>query len=88
MKAADNPMLKEIFKSRTNQKINEANNRIHALADRYGLAFLDLNDAITDGEGNLKKEHTVEGMHMYADGYRQIWNRLCPIIEEFGRPST
>ncbi len=80
--AADNPMVKEIFRSRTNEKIAEANSRIHALADRYELTFLDLNDAISDEQGNLRREYTVEGMHMYASGYRQIWVRLCPLLQE------
>ncbi len=80
--AADNPMVKEIFRSRTNEKIAEANSWIHALADRYELTFLDLNDAISDEQGNLRREYTVEGMHMYASGYWQIWNRLCPLIQE------
>ena len=80
--AADNPVMQEILRSRTNQKITKANEAIRAMAQRHGISFLDLNDGITDEKGNLMKEYTVEGMHMYANGYRQIWKRLRPYIQE------
>ncbi len=84
-KVADSPYLKEIFRSRTNEKIRQANNEIKKLAEAYGVVFLDLNDAIVDESGNLKKEITVEGMHMYANGYRLILDKLLPVLEDLGR---
>ncbi len=81
----DNPYLKEIFRSRTNEKICQANIEIRKLAEAYDVVFLDLNDVITDEDGKLKKEITVEGMHMYANGYRLILDKLFPVLEDLGR---
>ncbi len=80
--AANSPHMEAILRSRTNEKIRKANERIEAMARRYGIRFLDLNDDITDEKGNLMKEVTVEGMHMYANGYRRIWTRLLPVLRE------
>lgn len=81
---SDNHYLKEIFRSRTNEKISFANERIKKLAKQYRASFLELNDVITDKNGNLKSEITVEGMHMYANGYRLIMERLAPFLKEAG----
>ena len=37
---------------------------------------------ITDAEGRLKAEYTVEGMHMYGDGYARILDALLPYLPE------
>ena len=76
-----NPYFGEVFRHRTNGRIREANRGVEALAARMGARFLDLNGPITDGEGRLKEEFTVEGMHMYADGYWAVLDRLLPILE-------
>lgn len=77
-----NPYMKEIFQYRTNERIRKANEGVRELAASYGAVYLDLNDAITDENGNLKEEITVEGMHMYANGYKQLLDRLMPVLKE------
>lgn len=71
-----NPMTEEVFRARTNKKLLQANQAVEELAARYGAEFKNLNSGITDETGNLKAEYTVEGMHIYPDGYRQVWNQL------------
>lgn len=83
--AATNPFMKEIFKYRTNERIRSASAGVHALADKYGAAFLDLNAGITDEEGRLKAEYTVEGMHFYGDGYYQVLKALLPVLKSLTR---
>lgn len=51
------------------------------LAEKYNAVYLDLNDAVMDTEGNLKQEITVEGMHMYANGYKLILDKLLPVLQ-------
>lgn len=79
-----NPMMKEIFRHRTNERIREANRGVEALAEKMGARYLDLNRGITDPQGRMKEEYTIEGMHMYGDGYVEVLDRLMPLLEELG----
>ena len=79
---ADNPMMQEVFKSRTNEKISACNALLRSLAEKKGATWLDLNEDITDENGCLRKDITIEGMHMYANGYRLIWKKLLPVLKE------
>lgn len=77
--------MQEIFRHRTNVRIREASEGVRALAARYGARFLDCNAGLTDQDGNLKAEYTIEGMHMYADGYKPVLDALLPVLQEIGR---
>lgn len=77
-----NPYMAEVFKIRTNEKLRAANCAVEALAREFGAAFLDVNAEITDETGNLKAEYTVEGMHMYGDGYAEVLNALLPDLKQ------
>ena len=52
------------------------------LARERGCNFLDVNRGLTDEKGRLKKEFTVEGIHMYANGYRVVLENLRPYLEQ------
>lgn len=76
--AKGNPWAEEALRIRSNARICAANRAVQKLADEMGATYLDLNDGIRDAEGNLRAEFTVEGMHMYADGYAQVLEKLLP----------
>ena len=76
------PYMKAIMKYRTNVRIKEANNAVSNLAERFGAQFLDLNGPLTDEQGELRAEYTIEGMHMYANGYKPILDQLLPLLNE------
>ena len=78
--AAATPYMQELFRHRTNARIREASAGVQALAARYGAQFLDCNAGLTDANGDLKAEYTVEGMHMYADGYKPVLDALLPTL--------
>ena len=78
---ANSPWAREVFRQRSNQRISEANAGVKQLASKHGAQFLDLNTGITDEKGNLKAEYTVEGMHMYADGYKPVLDALLPVLQ-------
>ena len=61
--------MKEVLKVRNNDCICRANEMVKELA---------ANDDIKDEKGQLKAEYTVEGMHMYANGYKAVLDRLLP----------
>ncbi len=83
--AAADPALKEAFRCRTNGRIQEANREIRKIADRYHAAYLDLNTGLRDEAGNLKRELTVDGVHMHTEGYQIVMEGLIPVLESIGR---
>jgi len=70
--AADEGM-KATLRIRTNERIRQANEAVKALAARRGHRYIDVNAPLTDEQGRLKAEYTIEGMHIYEAGYRAIW---------------
>ena len=76
------PYMKAVMEHRTNARIRAANEAACALAERFGARFLDLNGPLYDEQGELKAEYTIEGMHMYANGYQPILEQLLPLLEK------
>lgn len=68
--------MDEVFQRRTNEAIREANRAIERLAAKHGYAYIDVNEGLTDDEGNLKQEYAVDGIHMFANGYDVVLNNL------------
>ena len=72
----DENLRKFFFMTRTNENINIANQAVEKLAEKLGYRFINVNEGLADENGRLKKEYTIEGVHMYANGYRVILNNL------------
>ena len=64
------------FVTRTNENIAIANEAIEKLAAKKGCRFVNVNEGLTDERGKLKKEFTIEGIHMYANGYQVVLDNL------------
>lgn len=67
---------KDAFVNRNNKTIAEINPQIEMLAKTMGYDFIDVNQGLTDENGRLKAEYTVEGIHMYANAYRIIFDNM------------
>lgn len=67
---------KTAFVTRTNENIAIANEAVEKLAAKKGCRFINVNEGLTDERGKLKKEFTIEGIHMYANGYQVVLNNL------------
>jgi len=52
------------------------NEEVKKLADKFGYTYIDVNNGLTDVNGNLKEEYTIEGVHMYANAYRCVLENL------------
>lgn len=65
-----------MFATRTNRNIDMANSAAEKLAAKKGCRFINANQGLTDESGKLKKEFTVEGIHMYANGYQVVLDNL------------
>lgn len=80
--AENNPVIKEALRVRSNTRIRSANEAVRKLAEETGARFLDLNGGITDENGCLKADYTIEGMHMYGDGYVPVLEALLPYLPD------
>lgn len=76
------PEMKECLKIRSNEKINQANSRLLPLAVRFDGTYINVNAPLTDEQGRLKAEYTIEGMHINEDGYRAIYPSVKKFILE------
>ena len=74
--------MKACLRIRTNERIREANRAIEALAARHHQRYMDFNAPLTDDQGRLKAEYTIEGMHIKPEGYRAIWPAVMQAILE------
>ncbi|MDT8719225.1 lysophospholipase [Clostridium sp. 19966] len=67
---------KGMFASRNNVNIMIVNEEVKELALKLGLNFINVNEGLTDEEGNLKAEFTVEGVHMWPNAYSVILENM------------
>ncbi len=74
--------MKEVLKIRTNHRIGEANQALEQMALKNNITFINVNGNLYDKDGNLKKEYSVEGMHMYANGYHAILEDVLKFVRE------
>ena len=65
-----------MFKTRTNSAINEVNLAVEELARKHKYIFININEGLTDEEGNLKEEYSVEGLHMWPNAYQIVLENM------------
>ncbi|MEG2505582.1 MAG: hypothetical protein RSB44_12995, partial [Carnobacterium sp.] len=56
--------------------------KIKKLADNHHFHFIDVNDGLSDENGNLKKELTFDGAHLNPAGYQLVLENLKVYLEE------
>lgn len=74
--------MKACLKIRNNEKLRAANVEVEKLARKHGQRYIDLNKNLTDEQGRLKAEYTVEGLHINEDGYRAIYDDIMAYVKE------
>ena len=74
-----------IFQHRTNERVRQANEAVQVLSQKHQAKFLDLNDGLTDEDGNLIKEYTLDGIHIFGEGYMKVFEALLPILREINQ---
>ena len=74
--------MKPCLLIRTNEKINAANELVKELAAKHGQHFINVNAPLTDEQGRLKAEYTIEGMHIKPEGYRAIFDDVMKYVRE------
>ena len=79
----DNPIRRaKAFLNRNNANIHKANMRLEKMSEELGLRFINVNEGLSDENGKLRKEYTLEGIHMYANAYRIILHNMMQYILE------
>ena len=58
-----------------NANVNDFNKRLQKLAKEFDYDFIDIHSPMADDKGELKKELTVDGLHINAEGYK-IWKAV------------
>lgn len=67
---------------RKNKDILEINRLLEMFCNEQNIPFIDVHPFLTDQDGNLKKEYTIEGLHISFAGYLAITKVLTPYILE------
>lgn len=75
-KISEHDMGEDMFAVRNNRNIQLANAALEQLAQRLEYHFINVNEGLCDERGLLKKEFTIEGVHMYANAYRTILKNM------------
>lgn len=79
-KNSEDAQAEERFRTRNNRNIQIANKAVEKLAEEMGYHYIDVNEGLRDERGMLKKEYTVDGIHMYANGYRIVLKNMKPYL--------
>lgn len=79
-KIPEGEWAESMFVNRNNQNLPIANAAVKELAKKFGYEYIDVNTGLTDERGLLKREFTVEGIHMYANGYRVVFENIKPYL--------
>ena len=72
----DKSMKDTMFATRTNFNITEANEAVEGLAIEHEFYFIDVNEGLTDDEGNLKPKFSIEGLHLWPNAYAVILENM------------
>lgn len=73
---------KTLFETRSNKKFQKASDKIKKLADNHHFHFIDVNDGLSDENGNLKKKLTFDGAHLNPADYQLVLENLKVYLEE------
>lgn len=76
------PINKKIkfWLGRSNKKIKEINSVLEALAKKEGITFIDLTSDLSDSGGCLNPDFTYDGLHLNANGFEKVTDRLLEIL--------
>ncbi len=65
---------------RTNANLKKANSIVASLAQKFGYHYIDVNNGLTDENGNLKSTFCKDSIHFYPDGYEVVFKNLENIL--------
>lgn len=69
-------MLPAIYAQVKNSKINDLNQKLAALCKEMNIPYINLHPALADEKGSLKKEWSIDGLHLRQASYVYWANEL------------
>lgn len=72
----DAEWLQETFKTRTTENVDMMNEALIGFAEEMNCKYINVNEGLADERGKLKVEYTIEGVHMYANGYCKVLENM------------
>ena len=69
-----------LFARRNNEILEEASAKVAGLAEKYHFSFINVNAGLADADGNLRKELTFDGAHMFPAGYEIVLENMKPYL--------
>ncbi len=69
------------FTYRTAESVRKTNERLKVFAQENGCKYIDVNEGLMDETGLLRKELSIDGVHMYPEGYEIVMKNLLPYIK-------
>lgn len=80
---SDNDVIdRSMVQGRKNSRIIELNDLIKAKCEENNIPYINMYDKLTDEDGDLKVEYTVDGLHMSEAGYEVITKEIMKYIEK------
>jgi lysophospholipase L1-like esterase len=63
------------------KRISEINTLLHSYCINTNITYIDMFSRLIDETGRLRKEFTIEGLHLNATGYKFVAEILRPYVE-------
>lgn len=63
------PIYLNSVANRKNEDIDKINAALKPLCEELGCIYINVHDLLTDADGNLRAELTMDGLHVNKDGY-------------------
>lgn len=71
------PINNKAYKNEiSNKKVMKFNQVLEKIAKEHDIQYIDLYPVFQDGNGQMKKEYTVDGIHLSGEGYDAWMNQL------------
>jgi len=78
----DNDVVKKwMVGPRENEKIKEINARLEEESQNNPYEYIDMYNKLTDENGDLNLDYTIDGLHISEEGYEVITSEIKSIIE-------
>lgn len=72
------PVRDGYLDSRPLERIQQVNDQLQVLSQKYNAGYVDLYSHLADADGLLKEEYTTDGLHLSRMGYMRITKVLLP----------
>lgn len=63
----------QCMKLRTSENIRMCNEHLKEIANKYECYYIDCNAGLVNENGEQKPEYAIDGVHMYANGYLNVF---------------